>query len=413
MSRILLHTLVFSPDSVSTAYLMTDLVAELVARGHTVVVLTTTPHYNLDPDRLEQQPLEKLWGNLVKKSTVGPADVYHVHLPMKGDRVAGRIWDYLWFHAVALMLGWTRGRFDIVMSPSPPLTMGIVGWLIALRSRAKAVYNVQEIYPDFAINQGLLKNRLIIHGMKLIERVVYRCSNAVVTISPWFTNVLRSRGVPDTKLETIPNFVNLDLYKPLRRDNEFAASNGLLDSFVVLYGGNIGLSQDWRSLLTAAKELSHLPIQFVLVGGGAQEGWLKREIERTGVRNVRLLGYVTREKMSEVNASCDVGTIPMRGSTTSDTFPSKIYTILACARPVIVSADEDSELSWVVREAGAGWVVPPDDAIAYTAAVKEAFESRAGLMEMGARGRDFVQKTFSKSVVGAQYDRLIRRLTEG
>lgn len=414
MARVLLHTLVFAPDGVSTAYLMTDLARQLDARGHEVTVLTTAPHYNLLPENLARQPMRRRWGGLLAESTCGGVRVLHVRMSPRGSKVVRRAFDFIWFHAASLAASVrTVGDYDVVIAPSPPLTIGVVAWLQAAMRRVPAVYNVQEIYPDFMINQGMLRSPWAIGAWRALERFVYDRSAAVVPISEWFARTIRARGVPDDKIAVIPNFVDTELYRPLPRANAFAREHGLVDRFTVLYGGNIGLSQDWESFLHAADALRAQPIDFVVVGGGARDAWLASEVARRQLPNVRLLGYQPRERMPEINASSDVGTIPMKATTTSDTFPSKIYTILACAKPAIVSADADSELAWLIDEARCGTVVEPDSPSAYTDAVASAFARRAELVEEGARGRAYVVDRYSKEAVGRQYDALIDRLLDG
>ncbi|MBN1654412.1 MAG: glycosyltransferase family 4 protein [Deltaproteobacteria bacterium] len=410
MARILLHTLVFAPDGVSTAYLMNDIARQLNRLGHSVTVLTTTPHYNLDESTLRRQPLERVWPGLLYKSRFDGIAVWHVKMPAKGQRTTGRFLDFMRFHAVSLLAGlMVTERFDIVIAPSPPLTIGVISWLMAMRYKAPSVYNVQEIYPDFAINQGMLDSPAMIRLMRGIEQLVYKKSAFIVPISEWFARTIKERGVPREKLVVIPNFVDTELYRPMPRRNAFSEKHGLNDDFVVLYGGNIGLSQDWESLLFAARELDSLPIKFVIVGDGARGQWLKDEISKLAVKNVLLLGYHSREQMPLINASSDIGTIPMKATTTSDTFPSKIYTIMACAKPAIVSADEDSELSHIIHESRCGRVVPPDDPRAYTDAVLSAYEQREALPAEGENGRAYVDRRYSKEAIAEQYDELVRR----
>lgn len=412
MAKILLHTLVFSPDGVSTAYLMTDLARQLKRLDHQVSVLTTTPHYNVLQAALERQPMTPVWKGLLYKSECDGIDVWHVAIPKKGEKVAGRSLDYLRFHLLSLLAVFFGevGDYDLVIAPSPPLSIGAVAWLLAWRKRTPCVYNVQEIYPDFAINQGLLRNQTVIKLMKRLERFVYTKSDAIVPISEWFKRIIAQRSVPPGKLIVIPNFVDTELYRPLPRDNAFAREHGLLNDFVVLYGGNIGLSQDWESLLFAAQHLANLPITFVIVGDGVQREWLQAEVRSRGLTNVRLLGYQPRELMPEINASCDVATIPMHAMSTTDTFPSKIYTIMACAKPCIVTADDDSELAWIIRQSGSGAWVPPDDPQAYADAIHRAFLARQSLGAEGARGRVFVEQEYSKEAVAQRYDHLINQL---
>ncbi len=411
MAKVLLHTLVFSPDAVSTAYLMTDLARQLNSLGHSVTVLTTTPHYNLDQRALSRQQMHRRWMGLLYQSTCDGIPVWHVKIPMKGQRVFTRVIDYIYYHAVALLVGSTIvGSYDIVIAPSPPLTIGIVGWLLGVRRNVPFVYNIQEIYPDFAINQGLIRNPLLIKLLRLMEQFVYARSRKLVTISKWFSEIIQRRGVQEQKLCVIPNFVDTELYHPLPRRNSFAENHSLLDSFVILYGGNVGLSQDWESFLFASESLSHLPILFVVVGDGVRNEWLKNEVESRGLHNVKLLGYQSRELMPEINASCDICTIPMKASTTTDTFPSKIYTILACAKPVIVQADANSELSWLITQSRSGRVVSPGDPQAYTDAVLKAFHEKTDLPAEGERGRKFIEQEYSKESVGLKYKNLVDEL---
>ncbi len=207
MARILLHSHTFAPDAVSTGYIMTDLARQLHRIGHEVKVLTTTPHYNLDPIALERQPLRRRFMGLVCQSEIEGIHVWHVKVPMKGKRLYSRIFDIIYFHIVSLLLGWTAvGPFDIVITPSPPITIGVVGWLLALRRRVPAVYNVQEIYPDFAVNQGLVKNPAIIGILSWIERLVYNRSAAVVTISEWFSRIIGPRVPCKREIADDPEF---------------------------------------------------------------------------------------------------------------------------------------------------------------------------------------------------------------
>jgi colanic acid biosynthesis glycosyl transferase WcaI len=412
MARVLLHSLTFSPDAVSTGYLMTDLARQLQRMGNEVTVLTTTPHYNLEAQALARQPLRRQWLGLVFRSELDGVQVWHIKIPMKGQRVFTRVIDYIYFHLMALVLGLTAiGSYEIVITPSPPLTIGLVGWLLGLRRGVPFVYNVQELYPDFAINQGIVTNPWFIKMLRWLERFVYDRSAEVVTISEWFSRIIVARGVPESRVRMIPNSVDTSLFRPYPRDNEFARQHDLVNGFVVLYGGNIGLSQDWESFMRAAEELAHLPIRFVVVGGGARGEWLERECAGRKLANIRLLGYQSRTLMPLVNASSDLCTIPMKATTTTDTFPSKIYTIMACAKPVLVQADEDSELNWLVRTVGFGRVASPDDSRGYTDAVRCAFEERARLPEEGLRGHAYVLREYSTEAVGRKYDVLIQELT--
>jgi colanic acid biosynthesis glycosyl transferase WcaI len=410
MARVLIHTLVFPPDGVSTAYLMGDLAVDLEAAGHEVTVLTTTPHYNIASGGAAQE-LRPVWPGLLYRSEMGGIRVLHVRVPMKGNRVIRRGFDFIRFHLVSALAGMTLiGSQDVVIAPSPPLTIGVVAWWLARVRGAKAVYNVQELYPDFAVNQGVVKQRWLIGLLRGLERLVYRLNDVVVSISPWFNRIIEARGVPPEKLRMIPNFADTEFYRPLPRRNPFSREHGLDDTFVVLYGGNIGLSQDWESLLLAAERLRKHPIVFVILGDGVRRRWLEDEVQRRDLRNVRILGYQPKERVPEIHATSDLCTIPMKPGTTSDTFPSKIYTIMACARPVLVQADPGSELESVVHASGCGVVVPAGDPEAFHDGILEAYENRGGLAAAGESGRTFVLREYSRAAIGKKYSELIAEL---
>jgi glycosyltransferase involved in cell wall biosynthesis len=413
MSRVLLHSLVFAPDSVSTAQIMTELAIELKNHGHVVTVLTTMPYYNVVADAVAKQPMTRHAGGLWYTSQIEGIRVWHVRIPAKGKRLWQRALEFARFHLLSLIVGaHAVGRQDVVISTSPPLSIGAVSWMLAARWGAQSVYKVAELFPDLAIRQGAVRGSFMIGIMRSMERFVYARNAMIVAIAEQFSELIRQRGVPERKVRTIPDCVDTEFYRPLPRTNRFAEEHGLVDEFVVLYGGNIGLVHDWESVLFAAEKLVGVPIQFVIVGDGARRDWLLREVAARGLENVRLLGYQPRDRMPEINAACDIGMIPLTHMAAKDAFPSKVYSNLACSRPVIVSAAPGSDMARLVESAGCGRAVRPEDKQAFLTAVLDAYRERETLPLEGRRGRELVERKFSKQSMGAQYDSIIRELTQ-
>src|SRR5262249_3702595 len=149
--------------------------------GHQIVVMTTTPHYNREERALAAQPMKPLWGGLLFRSTLDGIPVYHARVMSKGSRILSRLKDYLVFHVVSLLTSlWRGGKYDLVLAPSPPLTVGLVATLLARYRGVPFVYNVQEIYPDIAVSLGVLKNRWVIRLLEAIERFIYHRAHAIV-----------------------------------------------------------------------------------------------------------------------------------------------------------------------------------------------------------------------------------------
>jgi colanic acid biosynthesis glycosyl transferase WcaI len=385
LSRILLHSLVFPPDSVSTARLLGDLVLGLRQHGHTVEVLTAAPHYRPDPGLSAAQPLRRVLGGLLYRSEFGDIPVWHVAIGPKRRRLILRLLAFAVFHVACTVVALRLARrADVVMVVSPPPTLGLVGALTAALRRLPMVYHLQELYPDFLIHQGYLRNPLLIRVARRVERLIYRRSARVVVIGEHFRQRLLALGIPSERVTVIPNF---------RLDHDLPAS--LPDSrrgmgrvpFRVYYGGNIGLSQDWELLLDVGDRVRHEPIEFIISGDGARLPWLKEQVRQRGLRSVKVLGARPLKEVGGLFAACDLVAIPMRPRTCFDTFPSKVYSVFAAGKPVLAAADDESDFAVFVRQSGAGIVVAPGDLDAFVDALLSLRDDAGNLDAMGTRGR--------------------------
>jgi len=411
-SKTLLLSLVFAPDSVSTAILLTELSQQLKNIGNDFTVITTTPHYNHDPEISEKQPLTPLWGHFLFQSDCQGVPVYHVRVHAKGKRVLTRLYDYLFFHVISVFIGLRlKEKYDVILASSPPLTIGLCAILLAWLRRVPFVYNVQEIFPDILVRMGSLKNRFLIYILEKMEKFIYDRAKAITVISEKFRQRLLAKGVPPSKLHVIPNFVDIDFFQPGQRQNNFSQEHNLDDRFVVLYAGNIGLTQDFETIIAAAELVQDNPkICFLIIGDGARREWLQEQIREQGLQNVKYLPYQPHSVVPLLYASSDVCLVPLRRNTAFDTFPSKIYTIMAAGRPVIASADKNSELTWVVEQTKCGIAIPPSDATALATTVKEIFSAPERLSEMGKIGREYVVEHHAPEIVAQQYDELLKSI---
>ena len=411
MARILFHTLLFPPDANSNAYILADLARELKKKGHEIVVLTTTPHYNVTEAALENQPMTPVRGRWLLRSDFEGILCYHVRVPAVKGGLRTRIKTALRFHT----LGWYAARSrdmrcDIVLSQSPPLSIGLLSAWIARRHRAKSIFIAQDIQPDSLMNQGKIKNPLFIRFLRTLERSVYHKSDAVCSISVGLVEILRTR-VPDrTLLREIPNFVNTDLYRPLPRSNDFSKSHRLNSDFVVSYVGNLGNAQDFTPVMAATHQCADLPIKFLLVGGGIKYEALQEEAAQSGLTNLELCGYQPRETTPWINASSDLCLVLLSPHVRNFSFPSKIYTLMACGKPILLYGHPEADVARFVRDTGIGWIVPNDDIDGFVATIRRLYQSRKELEECGNRSIAAVQERFTAQAVAQQYHNLIEEL---
>ena len=409
-----MHTLVFPPDANSNAYIFADLARELRKYGHEIIVLTTTPHYAVDQASVDRQPLVPGGMRWCLRSTFEGIPCYHVVVPQRKGGMRARLLTALRFHLWGLRLA-LKPQFacDIVLSQSPPLSIGLLSSWIARRHGARSVYVAQDIFPDGLIRQGRIRNPLVILFLRLLEKWVYRSNDAVCSISDGLVEVLRTRVPRSTILRTIPNFVNTDLYHPLPRENNFSRERSLNGKFVVSYVGNLGNAQDFSPVLAAAASCRDLPITFLLVGSGIKEQKLAEEIKSRRLENVKLVGYQPRESTPMINAASDLCLVLLSPHVRNFSFPSKVYTLMACGKPILLYGHPEADVARFVSETDIGWVVPNGDVEGFINTVRRLYHAPEDLRECGNRSLRAIEQRFTVEAVARQYDELIRRLVEG
>ena len=388
-----------------------DIALKFQENGYEVVVLTTTPHYNVLPDGLKKQPLTKRCLGLYYESDFHGIRVKHV--PQKKFKQSiFRIMGFVYWHILSFFLGLFERNVTIILSPSPPLTIGFINLLLGKIKRSKVVYNVQEIYPDFLIEQGGLSSKPIINILKKLESFVYNQSDAVTTIDSVFYETIVNRFEDKSKLHIIPNFVDTDLYKPISRNNLqideklFPENPGTLK---VMYAGNIGHAQDWEPLIRAAIEVKDFPIEFFIIGEGVLKGYLQKEIVRHRLNNVHVLPYQPRELMPSLIAYSDLQFIFMSKEMEGHGFPSKVYTIMACGKPLIVCSGAKTPISTFLKTSACSYLISDDnlqDKVDKIVGILKNAD-RIELENKGKTGLKEIENKYSKYAVTQQYVNLI------
>lgn len=404
--RILIYSLVFSPDGVSTAYLYNDLALGFQKKGFEVCVLTTTPHFNLVEEALIKQPLRKRFFGLFYQSNYQGIEVYHIPLK-KYKNTLLRLFSFIYWHKVSFLVGLFLKRPNVILTPSPPLTSGVLAIILAKLKGAKAIYNVQEIYPDLLINLGHLKNNFAINFLKRLECFVYHRSSAVTTIDRQFYNTIKPRIKQENHLHIIPNFVDTDLYvteTSMELPVAFEKKSGHTN---MLYAGNIGLAQEWDLVLNVAKEIREESITIWIIGEGVKKDYIKSEIEKHHLSNVKLLPYQDRKYMPAINLFADFHFIAMEKSMEHEGFPSKVYTIMASGRPMVVVSSAQTPISSFLKDTGTALLVLDHELQGFKEAVLALASDKAMGIKMGEQGRSIIEAHYTKEKVVAEYVKLM------
>lgn len=412
MSKVLMLSLVFGPDTVSTANFMSDIAHGLRERGHEVTVLTSMPHYN-PSETVRSNPVYRS-KRVFTESYENGVRVLRVYMPLKGNKVWLRALDYLWFHLATTLVALLKIESqDVVFVPSPPITLGVAGYFLAISLGAKLVYDVRELWPDVLVQMGLLGNKLILRLAYALESFVYKRSVLITSIARSFSQSLIKRGVPASKLRFTPNFVDVAWLQPRAKENDFARAHGLNYKFVAFYAGNIGLTQGLEILVPVAQSLEReTGLVLLVVGDGAGRPGLEKSIRDAHLTNILFLPFQPYARIPDTYATADVCLSPMRFGFSYNTVPSKIYTAMAAGRPVIAASEPDTETADLINETGGGLIVTPESAEEMAEAIQQLRANAERTRRMGERARKWIVDYYSKSAVLETYDQVMRQATE-
>lgn len=407
--KILIHSLIFSPDGVSTAYLYNDIALKFKEYGYNVVVLTTTPHYNIVRTELAVQPLKwKIWG-ICKESIFHGIKV--IHVPQKKFKSTTlRILGFVYWHIVSFFIGLFQKNVDVILSPSPPLTIGVINLWLAKLKGCKVIYNVQEIYPDILKR----KDGIVISFLRKIEHYVYNSSTVVTTIDQVFYNTIVDRFEDRRKLHIIPNFVDIELYNPEKGNVELLDKKIFpkTDSLKLLYAGNIGFAQDWESLILLARKTKDCAIDYFIVGEGVMKYFLEERKRELCLTNIYVLPYQPRTLMPSILAYSDIQFIFMNPEMEKQGFPSKVYTIMACAKPLLISSDEKTPIINFLNKCECAKLITeknPDKKIDEMVDWLKNI-SIEELQTLGQNGQNVIKEQYAKDIVTTKYVELVDSL---
>ena len=305
----------------------------------------------------------------------------------------------------------SRPRPDAVLAMSPPLTLGLAGWMTARLRRAPFVFNIQDVFPDVAVELGMITNPSIIGVASALERFTYLRSDAVTVLSDDLRDnvAAKLRGNRPDRVRVIPNFVDTEHIQPCAEGEP-------------LPGGVRAHRQDRRDvrrqrrLLAVARSRPRSrrrarprPRSRVR---DQRRGAARADLERkaSGAPNVRFVDMQPKDRLPEVLAAADIHVVPLRRGLARSSVPSKMYSILAAGRPIVASVDTGTEVAAVVERANAGIAVPPDDPEAFTKALARLVAEPDEVERMGRAGRAFVERWASPAAIAEQYEALFDEL---
>lgn len=388
MSRVLLLTQYYSPEP---ARMVRGLQRELIARGHSVHVLTGFPNYP-GGELYPGYELRRVGTDVVDGARVRRTWLHPDH----SRAIGGRLANYGSFAVSSLLNGWDLLRSaDVIYVYGSPVTAALPAWVTRRLRNVPYVVHVQDLWPDSVVHSGFLKQNLVGRAISATLRRVsielYARASSVIAIAPSMRDLLTKRGLEPKRVSVVLNWAD-EAQPEIEPANGPAQRRSLGlsdDEVVVMYGGNIGDLQGLETAVRAAAEVQDLKtFTLMIVGDGVALADLREVAHQTGAANVRFLPKVSAARFTELSAAADAQLVTLRDlEFFRGTIPGKLQQVMASGQAVICAVPGDTAA--IVERAGAGWVVEPESPVALTATFRELHSSRDAAQRLGRAGRRY------------------------
>lgn len=329
--------------------------------------------------------------------------------PQYNANFFGRLWAYfsfIWYCVWGAVFKLRGQRFDVVLATSPPLFIGLAARLVSWVKGLRYVFEVRDLWPESAIDTGVLTNPLIIRLSYWIERVSYRGASLINVLTPAFRDkLIASKGVAPEKIIFIPNACDFTLSEHLLQDFDaeaFRRQHGWQDKFVVTYVGVHGTANHLIQLIDAAAYLKDTPAHIVLIGDGVQKKELRDEATRRGLSNVEFIDAIPKKDVMKYILASDAGTSVLKKVDTFKTvYSNKTFDYMACKKPIVMVIDGVSRK--LVEDAGCGIYAEPEDGADIASKIRILCQDVEFSRKMGERGYEFARKDFDRNVLARRY----------
>ena len=384
--KILFINQFFWPDSSATSQQLTDLAGGLAAQGHQVSVLCGEGGY------------------AAAGSSAAPAGVKILRvkaLPFSKGKL-GRIFSYLSFYSTALLRGLFARHQDVVVSLTTPPLISLLGSAIKLIRGSRHFIWEQDIYPDVAIDvQLFVRGSLIERTVGTLADLSRRHADGIIALGECMKARLVARGIPAGRIAIAENWANSTLIQPLARPGD-------PNELVLLYSGNFGLAHDVDTL-TGAMKLLHADTRFryLFVGSGEKRKELSAFAEANNIRSVEFRPYVDRDKLSEGLAAGDIGLVTQHTVCCGSVVPSKVYGILAAARPILFIGPRQATPALVIERHGCGWQIDPGDVEGLTRLLLHLAANPHEVHAAGLRARQALVEHYDLPISIQRFDRIL------
>ena len=365
---------------------------ELIKRGHQVVMITSS-----NPD----------------KGGIKDVNGIEVHYIPNGysnymSKVK-KVKSFAAFMYKAIREGSKQKNIDMVFATSTPLSIGAVALWLKKFKRMPYVFEVRDLWPEFPIQIGAVRNKYLIKLLRKFERSIYKNSEHVVALSPGMEEGVIAAGTPENKVSMVPNMSKPDCFYRHAKDDETAKKFGIdLSKFNVIHFGSMGVANGLEYVIDVATNLQDDNVDVIFMGAGATEPKLKQLVKERNLENVKFLGRHPMATVMEVVNCCDLSVVSFKDLPILATnSPNKLFDSLSAGIPIAVnSAGWTKDL---VEKGDCGFYASVKDPKAFADKIREVKDNKELLDRWGKNARRLSETKYDKNILCPQIAEVIEK----
>lgn len=392
--KFLILSQFFAPEIGASQVRLAYFCRELAAAGHEVEIVTAMPHHpagRIFPEYRGRFYLKEEWEGLT---------IHRVWLYAASGSNLKRLLSYASFCLTCLFALARSAKPDYIFVDSPPLFLGVPGWIAAKLWNVPLIFNVADLWPDSVRDLGVMRDGLLVDLAYWLEHWIYRNATVVTAVTEGIRDsLLRKKAIPPEKILFLPNGVDTTLFRPSPPDEALKNNLGLAGKKIILYAGNHGYAGAVEQILYAAQILrDEESIHFLFVGEGPEKQNLIRMAADLALSNVTFHDQVPLKAIPAYVSISDAAVVTLRKSQVmAGARPAKAFVMMAGGKPIVLAAE--GEAARLIHAAGAGIVVPPEDHRSLANAIQTLLQHPDLAAQMGANGRKYVVSNFQWSLL--------------
>jgi glycosyltransferase involved in cell wall biosynthesis len=345
-------------------------------------------------------------------------DVWRSHVSESyNTNFIGRLWAYFSFVFSSLYVGLfkVKEKHDVILVTSPPLFVGITAYILGKLKSVPIVFEVRDLWPESAIDTGVLQNKWIIKAAYAFEAFMYKRARLINVLTPAFRDKLIQKGVPVEKIIFMPNAADFSLAEKTAENFDaqtFRKELGLQDNFVITYVGAHGVANHLDQLIDAAILLKDTPVVFQLIGSGMVKEKLQQRVADLKLNNLIFRDPVPKSEIFKYILSSDMGASVLQKVDTFKTiYSNKTFDYMSCKVPILLAIDGVSRT--LVEDADCGIYVEPENASEIAAGVRSVLGKKELLKQMGENGYRYAKEHFDREQIAGDYLKELNKVAEG